>query len=500
MDKTYIPPARRAGADGASRDALMPDSAPNNQSRQNNRYHNRGAYRGRGYRGNTRQGRGGSQNDVFTKRSDLYHQNDIHNYFWGSESDAGDSHSSTFHGSKDRPDDLSYLLLFCGANPRWANDHIVFAKSNLALLPEYASKKAENGEWVIVEKASTSSEATTDYEIIDAPNDQDVIAPPSGQGVEAQMQPGGPTSAGGRALSRPSVNEPGDGKDGKDGKDATAPIHAADPAAGQNQPDVGEEKDMQHRENLSDQALTIKKPESKPSTNIFDGKSEQSASDKNAEYEKQKDQSDDAGPEGIADDAGHSTSILTSSFASASRLKYTDIRKEEAQATSQSTLPEGQAEYTDGHAGPASGPSNNYEAIPPQPVFPAIPPIDYAPTSPAPIAVFEEHKTPGIRTGGNYARFEFKGWFKISRINILAPHSAELVRMLQQKWERKDRFGNTKPSRGRNSAAWNVSLTREWAVVGFALLGKDDDAPPTPQIERLPRPEQSVVVGREEGE
>lgn len=505
MAENHIPPSHQSGADGGSGDASVPDRTPNSWSRQRGQ-HDSGVSWGaharmaQEYWGSNRQGKGeggqgrggySHQNDLVTERSDLYHQDDIHRHFWGREADPRDEYGSTFHGSKDHSDSLSYLLLYSGANPRWANDQIVFAKSKLALLPEYASKKAENRGWAVMEKASTGSEATTDSK---AP----AIDAPDGQGFKAEMQA---ASAKSQAPSHPSANEP------DSGKDATAPIHAAGPAAGENQPepDVGEGKDMQHGENRPDQALTTKTPESKSPTNTIDGQAEKSASDKSAASEKQKSQNVDAGREAVAADAGLNTDVPTSSFTLVSRPKYPDIRKEETQAASQLIGQDDQAGHTDSHAVPTSGPSNNtnnnsHEAIAPQPpLFPAMPPIDYTPGDAKPIAIFEEHRAPGAHKPGQYSRFAFKGWFTIARINILAPQSAEVVRMLQQKWERRDRQGNVKPSAPRKLAAWNHSLAQEWAVVKFARL----DAPlQAPLIERvvavlLPRPEPPAVVGQE---
>ncbi|KAK6086594.1 hypothetical protein SCUP515_00160 [Seiridium cupressi] len=127
------------------------------------------------------------------------------------------------------------------------------------------------------------------------------------------------------------------------------------------------------------------------------------------------------------------------------------------------------------------------------PNYPSIPPIDYAPDPHDPIAVFQE-----VRSVSNKKAFIFSGWYGISRVNIIAPHSAELIRMLQQKWERRDRFGNVSKSISRDLSAWKSSMKHEWAVVKFNKLG--DGAPPVPQIEKtemIPKqsegPERSVT-------
>lgn len=46
----------------------------------------------------------------------------------------GVANESTFHASAARPDELSYVILFHQANPRWESDGIVFAKTNIAIL------------------------------------------------------------------------------------------------------------------------------------------------------------------------------------------------------------------------------------------------------------------------------------------------------------------------------------------------------------------------------
>ncbi|KAI0203233.1 hypothetical protein F4808DRAFT_467336 [Astrocystis sublimbata] len=102
-----------------------------------------------------------------------------------------------------------------------------------------------------------------------------------------------------------------------------------------------------------------------------------------------------------------------------------------------------------------------------------IAPISYIPANPqAPIAVFEEHDTMG-------GVFAFIGWFTISRISILAPHSKELVRMLGQKWGERGHRGQ------RYASAWEASVAVVWAVVGFERL-EGEGAPPPPEIRKVP--------------
>ncbi|KAI6914279.1 hypothetical protein KC318_g692 [Hortaea werneckii] len=80
--------------------------------------------------------------------------------------------------------------------------------------------------------------------------------------------------------------------------------------------------------------------------------------------------------------------------------------------------------------------------------------------------------------------FNFEGWFKIERLAFLEPQSPELIRMLQQKWQKTDRFGNV-VQRKRDEKGWQESLSQRWAVIKFA---KDQEAVEefgTPIIERI---------------
>ncbi|MCJ1407761.1 hypothetical protein MMC19_001832 [Ptychographa xylographoides] len=76
-----------------------------------------------------------------------------------------------------------------------------------------------------------------------------------------------------------------------------------------------------------------------------------------------------------------------------------------------------------------------------------------------PIAVFEQ-----IRGGKKNANFHFAGWFCIGRIAFLEPKSAELVRMLKQKWQREDKDGGVR-EKARVAESWERSLRQRWAVV-----------------------------------
>ena len=49
--------------------------------------------------------------------------------------------ASTLHYSTNRPHELVYVLLFRDANPRWEKDQIIFAKTNIHILPGYSTFK-----------------------------------------------------------------------------------------------------------------------------------------------------------------------------------------------------------------------------------------------------------------------------------------------------------------------------------------------------------------------
>ena len=87
-----------------------------------------------------------------------------------------------------------------------------------------------------------------------------------------------------------------------------------------------------------------------------------------------------------------------------------------------------------------------------------------------PIAIFKQ-MTNRRRTSG----YRFEGWYRIEHVAFLEPHSAELVRMLEQKWARIDVSGNTVLEQ-RRGTEWEKSLGYRWAVVQFSrdeMAGKE---------------------------
>ncbi|RYP26402.1 hypothetical protein DL767_008064 [Monosporascus sp. MG133] len=117
--------------------------------------------------------------------------------------------------------------------------------------------------------------------------------------------------------------------------------------------------------------------------------------------------------------------------------------------------------------------------------FPCIQPINYVPSAHPPIAVFEERWSPWCSKCKDNARFAFAGWYKVARVHLFAPHSAELLWMQQQKWERRDSFGRVLPHKNFSASAWKNAMSMQWGVVKFEKL--TGDVPPPPAIEKLPR-------------
>lgn len=91
------------------------------------------------------------------RRSDMTEDDGLHTvfevqrYFWPVEDDENDpsqKEHSTLNASAETPDQLSHVILFAGANPRWAIDKIIFVKSNVELVEPYSKvneKKPDSG-------------------------------------------------------------------------------------------------------------------------------------------------------------------------------------------------------------------------------------------------------------------------------------------------------------------------------------------------------------------
>ncbi|KAK7518654.1 uncharacterized protein IWZ02DRAFT_225382 [Phyllosticta citriasiana] len=106
------------------------------------------------------------------------------------------------------------------------------------------------------------------------------------------------------------------------------------------------------------------------------------------------------------------------------------------------------------------------------------------------IAVFEQV---GSRAGG----LRFAGYHRLTRVQYLEPRSADLVRMLEQKWSIPDKYGRVRQIR-RDSDKWMQSLGYRWAVLKFEQDGEADATLDPPDVkvggerEREMRPQRSV--------
>lgn len=108
-----------------------------------------------------------------------------------------------------------------------------------------------------------------------------------------------------------------------------------------------------------------------------------------------------------------------------------------------------------------------------------------------PIAVFEQ-----VRLQAKKGRsFTFAGWFRVQRVALLEPGSPALVRMLEQKWTKKDRYGNPVPIK-RDTAGWKASLAHRWAVVKMIKDEVAEKERGKPVIERLESEEGDAGGGK----
>ncbi|KAI1130036.1 hypothetical protein F5Y10DRAFT_290267 [Nemania abortiva] len=178
--------------------------------------------------------------------------------------------------------------------------------------------------------------------------------------------------------------------------------------------------------------------------------------------------------EPAADNEAQSTPNTTPSPSSS---KYSDAEEQVHTSPSRTTpspTATSSSKYTDAQEQVQPLPSDTTAAsndeIPTD--LPDIKPIDYVSTNSRPIAVFEEKQIPGWRTG---VWFAFAGWYKVSRVHILAPKSVALKYMLHQKWELMDRRGNLLSNQPCDGSAWEEALAMEWATVLFEPV---DGLPP----------------------
>jgi hypothetical protein len=79
----------------------------------------------------------------------LYTTKDIQHYYWHKNIADGEEEGASPHGhftlneSFECPSKLTHVILFHDANPRWADEKLIFAKSNLHLLPGYTQRQED---------------------------------------------------------------------------------------------------------------------------------------------------------------------------------------------------------------------------------------------------------------------------------------------------------------------------------------------------------------------
>lgn len=105
-------------------------------------------------------------------------------------------------------------------------------------------------------------------------------------------------------------------------------------------------------------------------------------------------------------------------------------------------------------------------------------PTKGVPEAHPPIAVFRQLH--GVRS---WRSFQFLGWYTIMQLELLAPHSEGLVRMLSRKWETVDRYGRVQQRR-RDAGAWEASMAHRWAVVNMERDEQAMKEKGEPKIER----------------
>ena len=112
------------------------------------------------------------------------------------------------------------------------------------------------------------------------------------------------------------------------------------------------------------------------------------------------------------------------------------------------------------HEVPDAGASQSLESSDEKPSSLNEQPVPKAQPNTTPIAVFTQDRGP--QSSRSYT---FTGWYEISRLTVLEPNSAELKRMLEQKWARTNaRTGEVKHL-SRDAEKWKESLGYKWAVL-----------------------------------
>ncbi|KAF2096354.1 hypothetical protein NA57DRAFT_77959 [Rhizodiscina lignyota] len=102
------------------------------------------------------------------------------------------------------------------------------------------------------------------------------------------------------------------------------------------------------------------------------------------------------------------------------------------------------------------------------------------PSLPTCIAVFAQPEKCYTTHEPDSRNFKFVGYHKIQHMQLLQPHSAELVHMLKQKWD----LGRKRESK-RVAESWKSSLNQEWAVLKLVLDYDANSNLENPKVEHL---------------
>lgn len=349
----YVPPALRKRAQGSAADGTL---------------------------GTTTEAAGAHENlpPDFTPKSitgPTFHLADIHDHYWDPQSEGNGSCTrthGTLNSSAHDPEKLKYIVLFHDANPRWQSHGIIFAKTNLYILP--GGKRFRED----------------------------------------------PLSMGGATRPEPW------GKSEHEMRDNT---HDGETLA--------EEADALVNRNPSQVSLV----------------KENQASEKSRVSEEQNFESYRQEPD------------------EKERLSVETEKKRGASTKSDEHV--GASTNDQGHQPRIE--DNRKPAPDPNPETPYSPDLSLYDTGP--IAVFEQQGGRG-QSGG----FRFAGYHRIASLEYLAPHSRELLRLLEQKFTLTDRRGRVRQKQ-RSEESWKSSLRHRWAVIQMEKDQEANDGLPPPKIE-----------------
>lgn len=78
------------------------------------------------------------------------------------------------------------------------------------------------------------------------------------------------------------------------------------------------------------------------------------------------------------------------------------------------------------------------------------------------------------------SKFEFAGWWRIKKVDMLAPRSPELIALFEKKFNKQNGRGLSTgrgKAKTRSEAAWHSSLTKTWAVISLERSHARNDVP-----------------------